>query len=133
MKVLLLVPLLLLGACSVGGDDSLRALPPATTALTVQVDLGDGADPQRWTLDCHQLPDSTHPDAEAACTALQALDDPFAPLPADQVCTQQYGGPEEARVGGAWRGAKVDLEIRRSNGCDIAQWDSLVPLLPAPH
>jgi hypothetical protein len=73
-----------------------------------------------------------HPDADAACAALEALDDPFAPLPEDMMCTEQYGGPQEALVTGTWRGDEVDLQVSRRNGCEIAQWDSLVPLLPAP-
>ena len=132
MKVLLLLPLLLLTACSGGEADVLAGSAPATTPLTVQVDLGDGTPAQSWTLDCQAPADSTHPDAEAACAALQAMDDPFAPLPADQVCTEQYGGPQEARVTGTWSGSPVDLTVRRTNGCEIAQWDSLVPLLPVP-
>ena len=132
MRLLLLVPLLLLTACSAGGEDSLASEQTVSGFLTVQVDRGDGTGPERWTLDCEQPADSTHPDAEAACAALEALDDPFAPLPADQMCTEQYGGPQEALVTGAWKGSKVDLTVRRTNGCEIAQWDSLLPLLPAP-
>jgi hypothetical protein len=132
MRLLLLVPLLLLTACSAGGEDTLAAVRPASSPLVVQVDLGDGTDPVRWTLDCSAPADSTHPDPEAACAALAALEEPFAPLPADVVCTEQYGGPEQAVISGAWRGDEVDLQVSRRNGCEIAQWDSLVPLLPAP-
>ena len=132
MKVLLLLPLLLLTACSGASEDVLAGSPPADSGLSVQVDLGDGTPAQTWSLDCTAPANSTHPDSEAACTALQALDDPFAPLPKDMACTEQYGGPQEARVTGTWNGSPVDLTVRRTNGCDIAQWDSVVPLLPAP-
>ena len=131
MRVLLLLPLLLLTACALGGEDALAPSQPISSLLTVQVDRGDGTAPQRWTLDCDQPAASTHPEAEAACAALQALEDPFAPLPADLVCTEQYGGPHRALVTGTWSGSKVDLTVLRRNGCEIAQWDSLVPLLPA--
>jgi hypothetical protein len=131
MKVLLLVPLLLLTACSAGGDDSLATAPSPAPALYVALDRGDGTPAQKWTLDCGTPESSTHPEAEAACAALDALDDPFAPLPEHLACTDIYGGPQEARVTGAWSGSEVDLVVRRSNGCEISQWDSLVPLLPA--
>ena len=131
MRVLLLVPLLLLTACSAGGEDSLATAPPANP-LTVRYDPGEGGPVQTWLLDCAGGGDSDHPDAEAACAALDALDDPFAPLPEHMVCTEQYGGPQEALVTGTWRGDEVDLQVSRRNGCEIAQWDSLVPLLPAP-
>ena len=45
------------------------------------------------------------------------------------MCTQQYGGPETARVSGLWGGEPVDLALSRTDGCRIAQWESLGPLL----
>jgi hypothetical protein len=132
MKSLLIVPLLLLTACSGAGEDSLASDVPPASAITVEVDRGDGTPPETWSLDCTTPAESTHPDPEAACAALEALDDPFAPLPDDMVCTEIYGGPEQARVTGTWGGSPVDLTVSRRNGCEIAQWDSLVPLLPPP-
>jgi hypothetical protein len=35
-------------------------------------------------------------------------------------------------VTGRWGGAAVDLELSRADGCLIAQWDRLGPLLPIP-
>ena len=131
MRVLLLLPLLVLTACSAGGDDSLAAAP-ASSSLAVEVDRGDGSAPEEWTLDCASPGDSDHPDAEAACAGLAASDDPFLPLAADVLCTEQYGGPETAQVTGSWQGEPVDLLVQRRNGCEIAQWDGLVPLLPRP-
>jgi hypothetical protein len=132
MRVLLLVPLLLLTACSAGGEDSLATGTAPESVLSVRYDPGDGTPAETWSLDCAGGGDSSHPDADAACAALEALDDPFAPLPEDMMCTEQYGGPQEALVTGTWRGDEVDLQVSRRNGCEIAQWDSLVPLLPAP-
>ena len=76
--------------------------------------------------------EGSHPDAEAACAHLTALDDPFAPLPTDVVCTEQFGGPQTAHVLGRWNGEPVDLELSRTDGCRISQWDALGPLLPGP-
>ncbi|MGY1856203.1 SSI family serine proteinase inhibitor [Modestobacter sp. SYSU DS0290] len=72
------------------------------------------------------------PDAETACAHLEGLEDPFAPVPADAVCTQQDDGPQTARITGLWGGDPVDLALSRTDGCRIAQWDRLAPLLPVP-
>ena len=69
--------------------------------------------------------------AQAAFDHLAGLERPFAPLPEDVVCSQQYGGPETARVLGRWGGEPVELDLSRVDGCRIAQWDSLVPVVPA--
>jgi hypothetical protein len=59
------------------------------------------------------------------------MDDPVAPIPDDMVCTQQYGGAQTASVTGRWAGRPVDLALSRVDGCTIAQWDGLGPLLPS--
>jgi Subtilisin inhibitor-like len=103
----------------------------ADNDLQVELDRGDGAEPESWTLTCVGFVEGSHPDAEAACQHLTAMDDPFAPLPSDIVCTEQFGGPETARILGRWSGEPVDLELSRTDGCRISQWDALGPLLPA--
>ena len=142
MRILLpvLAPLALLTGCAASGGAGDTAATSGQTDgpaqgdhdLLVVVDLGDGTAPERWTLTCAGTASGTHPDADAACTHLKGLADPFAPLPADAVCTQVYGGPETARVSGVWQGEPVELELSRTDGCRIAQWDDLGPLLPPP-
>jgi hypothetical protein len=39
-----------------------------------------------------------------------------------------FGGPEEAKVYGTYDGEEVDATFNRTNGCEIARWDSLEPL-----
>jgi hypothetical protein len=137
---LLLLPLLLLacgggsdgGAGSGDGDDALVGSDRPVNDLTVEQDLGDGTPPQRWSLVCAGSPTGDHPALEQACAHLAAVEDPFAPLPDDRVCTEQYGGPQTARITGVWGGEPVDLQVSRTDGCRIAQWDSLGPLLPGP-
>ena len=137
-RAALLLPLAVLAACAGGssgaggGGAADGSTQQAEDHLQVEVDRGDGSPVERYSLTCGDPVAGDLPDAEAACAHLRGLDDPFAPLPADQMCTEQYGGPEEALVTGAWKGSKVDLTVRRTNGCEIAQWDSLLPLLPAP-
>ena len=105
---------------------------PVTGELVVVLDRGEGGPPERWTLSCAEPPAGDLPDPAAACAHLQGLTDPFAALPGDQVCSQQYGGPQTARVTGRWAGEDVDLQLARTNGCQIAQWDRLGVLLPGP-
>jgi hypothetical protein len=118
---------------SESGADSGAAggISRAENDLVIDVDLGDGSQPQSWTLTCAGSADGSHPDAAAACAHLQGLEEPFAPLPEDVMCTEQFGGPQTAHVTGVWGGEPVDLELSRTNGCRISQWDGLGPLLPS--
>jgi hypothetical protein len=73
------------------------------------------------------------PDAEGACVAVRAAVGELAGGPdPDQMCTQQYGGPQEATFVGTIDGAPIDRRITRSDGCGIALWDRLQPLLGEP-
>jgi hypothetical protein len=70
--------------------------------------------------------DATDKDAAALCTWLagsgrEAL---TAKTPHDQVCTEQYGGPEVATVTGTIDGTRVDARFSRVNGCEIARFDA---------
>ena len=73
------------------------------------------------------------PDVAAACAALAsdagraALDPPAL----DQMCTELYGGPAEARIMGTVAGEPVDAHLSRVNGCEIQRWRALAALLPA--
>lgn len=65
-------------------------------------------------------------DAAAACLALD--DEPargrlvLGP-PADEICTEIYGGPQVARVSGTLDGETVEATIDRANGCGINYYD----------
>ncbi len=121
---------LTLAACAARPSDG-GGSAPAENDLTVELDRGDGSPAERWTLVCAGAVEGTHPAAEVACAHLSGMDDPFAPIPDDLMCTEQYGGPQTAHVTGRWGGEPVDLELSRVNGCTISQWDGLGPLLPA--
>ena len=84
-----------------------------------------------WTLGCTPAR-GTHPRAATACDVLASLRDPFAPTPKDVGCTQQYGGPQVARVAGTFRGHRVWTQFQRRDGCEIARWTRVGPLLPTP-
>ena len=104
----------------------------ADNDLQIEVDLGDGSAPLTWTLTCVGFVEGSHPAGAGGLRPPGRHGAPFAPLPEDVVCSQQYGGPETARVLGRWGGEPVELDLSRVDGCRIAQWDSLVPVVPAP-
>jgi len=110
-----------------GGSPSTGATPDRSLQITL--DRGDGTEPEAYALDCDG-DGGDHPDPAAACAQLEAMDDPFAALPDDVVCTEQFGGPETASITGRWDGEPVDLALSRTDGCRIAQWDALGPVLP---
>jgi hypothetical protein len=132
---------LLLAGCSPSRDVARPGLSPASRGddgarvahdLRVALDRGDGSDVEQLTLVCDLAASGTHPAPQQTCEHLERLGGPFEPLPDDVLCTEQYGGPQTAQVTGRWQGRPVDLLLSRVDGCRIAQWDRLGPLLPGP-
>ena len=122
--------LLLLAGCSAGPDRVAAAPTDApATRLEIEVRASPEAAPRSWTLTCAP-PGGDHPDPEAACADLERAADPFAPVPADALCTEVYGGPQTAVVRGTSAGRPVALELSRTDGCRTAQWDGLGAVLP---
>ncbi|WP_306965585.1 SSI family serine proteinase inhibitor [Streptomyces afghaniensis] len=140
-------------AASLAAFGSLAAVSPAAAyaqAGPSPVRLGGGQGPERdhltvavrnagsevdGTYELYCGPDGgSHPDPRGACTALERDTrwgkDVFAPAPEGGFCTMQYGGPATAHVTGTWAGRPVDATYDRRDGCGIARWDRLVPLLP---
>jgi Subtilisin inhibitor-like len=82
-----------------------------------------------YTLRCAPA-GGTLPRRAAACTQLARLARPFAPTPKGSVCTQIYGGPQQALVVGRFRGHLIRARFTRTNGCEIARWDHVRFLFP---
>jgi hypothetical protein len=103
----------------------------AATALTIVVwPQGTDGPSDRWTLRCGPT-GGTLPARVASCRKLSSLANPFRPIPKDAVCTDIYGGPQVARVTGRYKGRRIWVQVQRRNGCEIARWDRLRPLLPS--
>ena len=117
------------GSDDAGGGDTGAAEAPAGTELTITVWLEgqDGAS-QEAMLTCDP-PGGTHPRPEEACMVLQADPEALEPLPPDSVCTQIYGGPEEATVVGTLDGEQVNATFSRQNGCEIDRWMRMAGIL----
>ena len=103
-------------------------VPDPTVFLEVTVWPNGTGDAVQAALQCDP-PGGDHPRAETACAAVHTNATALQPVRADMACTQQYGGPERARVRGIVDGTDVSAELSRANGCEIARWDSLAPLL----
>jgi|SRR3954453_582509 hypothetical protein len=135
LAVLPLLPLLLAGCGSSSGG---TVTPQAgasekgatvTTNLSIVTDDGNGKT-ATWTLTCDPA-GGTHPDPTAACAALAAKGATAMPAVAkDVMCTQQYGGPQTAKITGTWKGETVDSSFSRTDGCEISRWQALTGLLP---
>ena len=101
--------------------------PPATELTIAYWPDGRDGPAREATLTCD--PDGgTHPRPAEACEALRADADALAPLPPDLMCTQIYGGPEEAEITGTLDGEQVQASFSRQNGCEIDRWDRLADL-----
>jgi Subtilisin inhibitor-like len=126
----LLALLLLLVAAGCADSTPSVSTGSGDSELTIAVTESDGATPEEWTLTCGSTAGGDHPDPAAACAALQAVvddgSDPFAPVPADAVCTEIYGGSATATITGTWQREDVDASYSRTNGCEIARWDPLM-------
>ena len=103
--------------------------PGEASRLTIVVDDGAGST-STWTLTCEPA-GGDHPDAEQACAAIEGHRSALNPVPKDRMCAQVYGGPEKATITGTWRGEQIFAALARTNSCEIARWDALVPLVPA--
>lgn len=75
----------------------------------------------------------THPDPGRACPALDAHPEALRPVPGDVACTEIYGGDQVAEVEGTGPGGeRIRAILNRTNGCEIARWDALAPLIELP-
>jgi hypothetical protein len=134
-RAALLLCLLAAAGCgsSTGGDDA--AEPPPQPRHDLQITYwpeGQDGESRTATLTCGPE-GGTHPDPAKACAALDAHPEALHPVPMDTACTEIYGGDQVAEVQGSGpAGANVRAILNRSNGCEIARWDALAPVLELP-
>jgi hypothetical protein len=50
-----------------------------------------------------------------------------------RICSQIYGGPERARITGTIGARRIDRRFKRTDGCQTADWQYAVPVLPRVH
>ncbi len=116
-----------------GSQGGAKAASPAgpSTSLAIMFTAGPEATPQRWTLTCRPV-GGTLPHARAACAALGAAHDPFAPVPRGVMCSQIDFGPQKVTVTGYWQGQRVSAHFSRVNSCQDERWKKVAALFSLP-
>jgi hypothetical protein len=114
-----LIAAALLAGC--GEDEPTTAAPQ--TNLVIRVDADGARGPKAATTTRLRCPG----DGCAATQGLSGAD--MAPPPANQACTQIYGGPQTATVTGTLNGEPVDASFKRTDGCQITRWQKLKGVL----
>jgi hypothetical protein len=122
----------LTAGAATGGGAAAMGVPRPTpverlmdSRLTVTYAAAQDAPARTYALDC--APAGSDP----ACERLVEIGGPVRAVPAEQMCSMIYGGPQTARVTGWWRGRAVAEDYRRTNGCEVARWERMIPALPA--
>jgi hypothetical protein len=111
------------------------ASTPAPVTLTVRYSDGSSAEHVAH-LRCRG--DSARADgflrsagAGAACRRARTIAAFLASRPnPKRACTQIYGGPQRAHITGTIGTRHIDRRLKRTNGCEIADWQRAVPLVP---
>lgn len=124
-----LTTLLLLAACGGGDGEDVGG----DAAIDLKVTLwpnGEAGDSITWTLRCEPT-GGDHPDPDAACAALTAVDDPFGPVAPPKRCAEIPGGEESvAEIEGDYRGRPVNSRFSHENACVSGRWDRIAPVFP---
>ena len=110
---------------------------PAPLHLTMTVDPGNG-DPSRVArLACGTSRNTASGylrpvGLKRACTKARKRASILTHVPdySHRACDQTFGGTETARVTGRIGTRLVKRRLARRDGCEIAEWDALVPLVP---
>ena len=130
MRIAALIALLGIVGCGAGGSSPDVGSAGATDLKITYWAQGKANGPaKKWTLRCAPA-DGTLTEAAAACRKLASMQNPFAPVQRDAMCTQQYGGPQVALVTGTFRGRALWTQLQRRNGCEIARFKKLSFLVP---
>ena len=115
--------------------------PPAPSGAAISLDVritSEGQALQSGTLSCGASATGTGmfaspAAAQAACNLLRTNDSAAKLLvygpPADLLCIEIYGGPEVAKITGTIDTQRVATTLDRTNGCGVAHWKTLAPLL----
>lgn len=107
-------------------DGSKREDGSKATSLKIAISGSPTASENRsFAIDCPPQRDADR----AACHAIDRNPKLFAETPSGRMCTQNYGGPQRARVTGTIRGRRVNTTVTRTDGCEISRWDGAQAVL----
>jgi len=99
-----------------------------SSKLELSVQADEKSTPRTASLTC--------PGAKAKerdiCAALDVVaPQVFEPVPVDEACTAIYGGPRKATITGTFQDEPVSAVFTQENGCEIARWNQIKPVLDA--
>ena len=130
MRIAILISTLIaVVGCGVGSAAQSESPAPTDLKITVWPDGRAEGNGKTYTLRCSPAA-GTLPKAATACSKLGTLPRPFGPVPRDAVCTEQYGGPQQALVTGRNKGRSVWAMFSATNGCQISRAKRVAFLLP---
>jgi hypothetical protein len=116
---------------------SIAAATPAPVALTVHYANGPRAERVahvRCRGESARADGFLRTSARPACRHARGIATFLASKPSpNRICAQIYGGPQRARITGTIGDRHIDRRFKRTNGCETADWQHAVPLLPRVH
>ena len=115
--------------CGAGSAAHSAAPTPTDLKITVWPAGRDEGDSKTYTLRCGPA-GGTLPKVATACSKLGPMLRPFGPVARTAVCTEQYGGPQQALVTGKFEGRSVWAMFSATNGCQISRAKRVAFLLP---
>jgi LysM repeat protein len=122
----------------IGCGESFAASSP-TTELTIRAQTGSTVlAPSDATLRCATTAAGTgflRHAAKPACAAVarRVIERVRKEQHSGRPCSSAYGGPQRAVITGVLHGRQLKMTIRRTNGCGIAYWKTLTPILGDPE
>ena len=121
----------LIAVVGCGAGSAAQSASPASTDLKITVwpDGRSEGDAKTYTLRCGPAA-GTLPKVATACSKLGPMPRPFGPVSRDAMCTEQYGGPQQALVTGRFEGHSVWAMFSATNGCQISRAKRIAFLLP---
>ena len=121
-----LVGLLVVAGCgsATGGGDTAEPPQPGYDLQITYWPEGKGGESRTASLTCDPS-GGTHADPAKACAALDAHPEALHPVPMDSACTEIYGGDQVAQI----ESQGLQATFNRTDGCEIARWDALAPVL----
>jgi hypothetical protein len=116
---------------------TIAAATPAPVTLTVHYANGPRAERVahvRCRGDSARADGFLRTSASPACRRASKIATFLASKPSSKrVCSQIYGGPQRGRITGTIGARHIDRVFKRTDGCQVADWQFAIPLLPRVH
>ncbi len=130
MRTALVIAVLVVTATACGASQGASVQTPETQLTISYWPEGRGTgEPKTWTLRCDPA-GGTVPRVATICRQLDGLVKPFRRPSKNLVCSDQYGGPQQALITGTHKGNRIWTVIGMRNGCEISRAKRLAFLVP---